>query len=106
MRRLWNAMLCRPGSDPSRIKERGPDGWPAERHSRDRYDQPVRLSMLDLIDDPRFNTPAARVDKSPSEIRRPAPHLGENTREILTGAGYHGGDIAATIEGGIIQAAD
>ena len=32
--------------------------------------------------------PAARFDKSPAEVRSPAPKLGEHTRQILAGLGY------------------
>jgi len=50
--------------------------------------------------------PAARFDKSPSGIQRPAPRLGENTREIMAEAGFHDGDIDGLIDGGIIRAAE
>jgi crotonobetainyl-CoA:carnitine CoA-transferase CaiB-like acyl-CoA transferase len=50
--------------------------------------------------------PAARFDKSPSGIQRPAPRLGENTREIMAEAGFRDGDIDGLIDGGIIRAAE
>ena len=37
--------------------------------------------------------PAAQFDKTPSEIARPAPRLGEHTREILDHLGYDEGNI-------------
>jgi crotonobetainyl-CoA:carnitine CoA-transferase CaiB-like acyl-CoA transferase len=50
--------------------------------------------------------PAARFDKSPSSIQRPAPRLGENTREILAEAGFPEDHIDNLINGGIIRAAE
>ncbi len=50
--------------------------------------------------------PAARFDKSPSGIQRPAPRLGENTREVLVEAGYGPDDIDGMLDGGTIRAAE
>jgi len=39
--------------------------------------------------------PAARFDRTPAGIRRPAPLLGEHTDEVLAEVGYSPGEIAA-----------
>lgn len=44
--------------------------------------------------------PAARFDRTPADIRRPAPLLGEHTDEVLAEAGYSPGEIAALRDAG------
>jgi crotonobetainyl-CoA:carnitine CoA-transferase CaiB-like acyl-CoA transferase len=44
--------------------------------------------------------PAARFDRTPADIRRPAPLLGEHTDEVLAEAGYSLGEIAALRDAG------
>jgi len=44
--------------------------------------------------------PAARFDRTPADIRRPAPLLGEHTDEVLAEAGYSPGEIAALRDSG------
>jgi len=41
--------------------------------------------------------PAARFKKTPSEISRPAPKLGEHSREILLNLGYTEEKISSLI---------
>ena len=79
------------------------------------------LGRRDLLDDPqivenriietravpgigrvRQPRPAARFDKTPAEIGRAAPRLGENSREILTELGLAPGEIAALIDQGVV----
>ncbi len=57
------------------------------------FDHPVAGRM-------RQPRPAARFDATPAAIRRPAPMLGEHTREILTEAGLSAGAIDALLEAG------
>jgi crotonobetainyl-CoA:carnitine CoA-transferase CaiB-like acyl-CoA transferase len=45
---------------------------------------------------------AARFSKTPTEIRRGAPALGEHTHEILTDLGYSADEIEALRAGGVI----
>jgi crotonobetainyl-CoA:carnitine CoA-transferase CaiB-like acyl-CoA transferase len=44
--------------------------------------------------------PAARFDRTPARIRRPAPALGEHTDELLAEVGYSAEEIAALRESG------
>ena len=49
--------------------------------------------------------PPARFSASPAEVRRPAPILGEHTREILHEAGYAQAEIDSLIENKAVGAA-
>jgi len=46
--------------------------------------------------------PAARFDRTPAAIRRPAPRLGEHTEEVLGALGLEAGEIARLREGGAV----
>jgi crotonobetainyl-CoA:carnitine CoA-transferase CaiB-like acyl-CoA transferase len=48
--------------------------------------------------------PAARFSLSPSEIKRPAPRLGEHSREILAGLGYDEDRRQTLISAGVVAA--
>ncbi len=48
--------------------------------------------------------PAARFSASPSEIKRPAPRLGEHSREILAGLGYDDDRRDSLISTGVVAA--
>ena len=70
------------------------------------------LKAVDLfqeIDHPtegklRQARPSARVSETPAALRRPAPLLGQHTREILEEAGYTAAEIDALIERGAAAA--
>ena len=53
----------------------------------------------------RQPTPPARFDETPAAIRRPAPMLGEHTRELLAEAGLAEDEIGALVEGGVVEEA-
>jgi crotonobetainyl-CoA:carnitine CoA-transferase CaiB-like acyl-CoA transferase len=78
------------------------------------------LSRRDLLDDPqiaanelivesdhpavgrvRQTRPAARFDRTPAEIRRPAPTLGQHTDEVLADLGLTDSEIAKLRESGV-----
>ena len=59
------------------------------------YDHPI----AGRVRQPR---PAARFDKTPSRIQRPAPGLGEHSAEILTELGYAEEDIARLVAQGVL----
>ena len=42
---------------------------------------------------------------TPASVTRPAPMLGEHTREVLAEAGYSAGDIDAFVAEGVVEAA-
>ena len=50
----------------------------------------------------RQTRPAARFDRTPAELRLPAPSLGEHTEAILTELGYVAADRAALREAGTV----
>ena len=47
--------------------------------------------------------PAARFDKTPSEIAGPAPKLGEHGRSLLEELGYDGETIESLIGRGLLK---
>jgi crotonobetainyl-CoA:carnitine CoA-transferase CaiB-like acyl-CoA transferase len=46
--------------------------------------------------------PPARFSASPAGVRRPAPRLGEHTREVLREVGYGEAEIEGLVEGKVI----
>ena len=46
--------------------------------------------------------PAARFDRTPAGLRRPAPRLGEHTDEVLAEAGFAGPEIEALRRAGVV----
>ncbi len=50
----------------------------------------------------RQTRPAARFERSPAELRRPAPRLGEHSGEILAELGYDAERITSLVQAGIV----
>jgi crotonobetainyl-CoA:carnitine CoA-transferase CaiB-like acyl-CoA transferase len=48
----------------------------------------------------RVPAPASRFSRTPAEVRRLAPRLGEHTREVLREAGYADADVEALVAAG------
>jgi crotonobetainyl-CoA:carnitine CoA-transferase CaiB-like acyl-CoA transferase len=44
-----------------------------------------------------------KFSKTPSEVRRGAPQVGEHSREVLLGAGFSGDDIDELISSGSVR---
>jgi crotonobetainyl-CoA:carnitine CoA-transferase CaiB-like acyl-CoA transferase len=44
-----------------------------------------------------------RLSETPGRLRRPAPALGEHTREVLEETGYSADRIAALAEDGVVK---
>ena len=59
------------------------------------YDHPI----AGRIRQPR---PAARFDRTPAQIQRPAPGLGEHSEEILSELGYSEEQINAFVAYGVL----
>ena len=47
--------------------------------------------------------PPVRFSATPASVRRPAPQVGEHTREVLAEAGLTPGQIAALAEAGVLR---
>jgi crotonobetainyl-CoA:carnitine CoA-transferase CaiB-like acyl-CoA transferase len=46
-----------------------------------------------------------RLSGTPGKLRRPAPGLGQHTREVLREIGYSDGRIEALVADGVVKAA-
>ena len=94
------------------LRERTSAEWLAALEAEDVPCAPI-LSREQLIDDPqvarnellieeehplagriRYARPAARFERTPAELRRPAPALGQHNREILGEIGYSDQEVA------------
>lgn len=67
------------------------------------------MGMVTSYEHPRAGTvkvvaPAVRYSETPATIRRPAPLVGQHTREILREFGYAEDQIATWIRSGVISA--
>ncbi len=74
------------------------------------HPQVVNNAIIHELDQPgvgpiRQARPAARFDKSPALPPRPAPLLGEHSREVLSELGYAGEEIDGMIKAGVVVAA-
>jgi crotonobetainyl-CoA:carnitine CoA-transferase CaiB-like acyl-CoA transferase len=71
------------------------------------HPQIVENQILQELDDPaggriRQPRPAARFAETPARIRRPAPRLGEHSREILGEVGVSDSEFARLAEAGVV----
>jgi crotonobetainyl-CoA:carnitine CoA-transferase CaiB-like acyl-CoA transferase len=74
------------------------------------HPQILENQLLLEIDHPaagriRQPRPAARFTATPARIRRPAPLLGEHSREVLDAAGFTGPEVDALIAAGVVSQA-
>lgn len=75
------------------------------------HEQIISNDSIMKLDFPGFGEvrqarPAAQFDKTPSEVRTPAPKLGEHTRTILSDLGYSQSEQDALINGKMAVSAD
>ena len=71
-------------------------------HEQIRVNESIARTLWPGFGEVRQAVPAARFSLSPSEIRRPAPRLGEHSREILAGLGYDEARCEALIGAGVV----
>lgn len=71
-------------------------------HEQIRVNQSIERTTWAGFGEVRQAVPAARFSVSPSGIQRPAPRLGEHSREILTGLGYDEQRLEALIRSGVV----
>jgi crotonobetainyl-CoA:carnitine CoA-transferase CaiB-like acyl-CoA transferase len=64
--------------------------------------QTILRDMYEGFGEVRQARPAATFEKTPSQIIRPAPKLGEHSKEILKGLGISEGDTLKMISDKII----
>lgn len=74
-------------------------------HEQIRVNESIARMVWPGFGEVRQAVPAAHFSLSPSEIRRPAPRLGEHTREILAGLGYDDDRCQTLISTGVVSTA-
>jgi crotonobetainyl-CoA:carnitine CoA-transferase CaiB-like acyl-CoA transferase len=90
------------------------DIWCGEvkTHLQAAEDPQVRhMGMITSYEHPHAGTvkvvaPATKLSATPAVIERPAPLIGEHTREILAEAGYQEGEITGLIERNVVAQAE
>jgi alpha-methylacyl-CoA racemase len=114
-RRLWPAMR---EALATRFAQRSQAEWLALLEGSDACVTPVlsldqaahhphaaqRQAYVD-VDGVRQPAPAPRFDRSPADAPRPAPQIGQHTRELLHEAGYAHPDIDALLASGVAKQA-
>ncbi|MHA1114411.1 MAG: CoA transferase, partial [Alphaproteobacteria bacterium] len=70
-----------------------------------------KVGLFQIVDHPtegklRFVRLPMKFSKTPAEIGRMTPHIGEHSAEVLAEAGYSEDEIAALIDAGVTKQAD
>ncbi len=92
----------------ARLDEADVPSAPLLRRSELLDDEQVKANALFVIDEygdlgpVRQPRPVARFDATPSEIRGPAPRLGEHNRQVLSAIGYDEDRLADLEENGVL----
>lgn len=73
-------------------------------HEQIRVNESIARTTWPGFGEVRQAIPAAHFSHSPSEIKRPAPRLGEHSREILAGLGYDEDRCQTLIGSGVVAA--
>jgi crotonobetainyl-CoA:carnitine CoA-transferase CaiB-like acyl-CoA transferase len=74
-------------------------------HEQIRVNESIARTVWPGFGEVRQAVPAAHFSLSPSEIRRPAPRLGEHSGEILAGLGYDEDQCQTLIRTGVVGTA-
>ena len=74
-------------------------------HPQIQASETIQRTHFDGFGEVRQARPAARFSETPSEIRGPAPKLGEQSKSILAGLGYSAEETQKLIDAGVIKGA-
>ena len=74
-------------------------------HPQIQASETIQRTHFEGFGEVRQARPAARFSETPSEIRGPAPKLGEQSKSILAGLGYSAEETQKLIDAGVIKGA-